>query len=576
MASAQSPFFEQFAHSAKNLRRLRAAVWLITISAGFIQAWASRFSISPDGNSYLDIASAYLAGDWSHAINAFWSPLFSWLLALCFGIFRPGAYWDSTVIHLLNFVGLLLSLWAFEFFFRTFLRWQRQRYVTQEAEEPLPEFGWWALGYALFLSTSLLVLTLVNSTPDVFVAVFTYLAAGLLLRIAINGGSWRLFVAIGFTLGVAYLTKSLYFPMGFVFLLVAWLAAGDLRKTIKQAAVGFLAFILVAGPWIGVQSRAKNRLTFGDAGKLNFAIFYDRIPRFLFWQGDSESGIPAHPVRQLLVKPHLYEFGTPIGGSYPPVFDPSYWMEGVRTRFRWHSLLLVLRQSAGTFFQIWALQVEFAVASLILFFFLPSRAEWLLVLRSEFYLWLPPLIACFSYCVVLVEFRYVAPFVLLLWVAAFASMLGLKSQLTRRLALSVVFAALTVTSIRLVKSTVSDVAVILAGPGNIDWRVAEGLWSLGAQPGDKVAGLANIGEVHWSRLAGVKIVAEIPSGDENAFWTAKPHEKQEVLRAFASTGAKFVVAKNPPTCAQANGWVQLGDTEFYAYKLLSKDQFGQE
>lgn len=74
MASAKSAFFEQSAHSAKDLHRLRAAAWLITISAGFIQAWASRFSISPDGNSYLDIASAYLSGDWNHAISAFWSP----------------------------------------------------------------------------------------------------------------------------------------------------------------------------------------------------------------------------------------------------------------------------------------------------------------------------------------------------------------------------------------------------------------------------------------------------------------------------------------------------------------------
>jgi hypothetical protein len=73
-----------------------------------------------------------------------------------------------------------------------------------------------------------------------------------------------------------------------------------------------------------------------------------------------------------------------------------------------------------------------------------------------------------------------------------------------------------------------------------------------------------------------KIVAEVPSGDENTFWTAKPHEKQKVLGIFSSTGAKFVVTKNPPACAQAEGWIRLGDTEFYAYKLLRRDQLGQE
>lgn len=250
-------------------------------------------------------------------------------------------------------------------------------------------------------------------------------------------------------------------------------------------------------------------------------------------------------------------------------------MEGVRTRFRWHSLLLVLRQSAGTFFQIWALQVEFAASLLILLFFLPSRSEWLLVLRGQFYLWTPPLIACLSYCIVVVEFRYVAPFVLLLWVSAFASLLSLKSQFTSRLALALVISALAVTCIRVAKSTVSDIAVILARPENIDWQVAEGLRSLGARPGGKVAGIADIAEGQWARLAGVKIVAQIPSGDENFFWAAESAEKQKVLRVFASTGATFVVTKNPPACAQADGWIPLRHTGFYAYRLGEAVQPGQ-
>jgi hypothetical protein len=95
---------------------IRGIFWLVTICAGFLQAWASRFWISPDGINYLDIASAYLRGDWNHAVNAYWSPLFSWLLALCFWVFRPSPYWESTLLHLLNFVGLLLALRSFEFF----------------------------------------------------------------------------------------------------------------------------------------------------------------------------------------------------------------------------------------------------------------------------------------------------------------------------------------------------------------------------------------------------------------------------------------------------------------------------
>src|SRR5713101_7844684 len=92
------------------LRILRRVCLGIAILAGFLQVWAARFYPSADGNNYLEIAFAYLRGDWKNAVNAYWSPLFSWLLALCLGIFRPSPYWESTVLHLLNFVGLL---WGF-------------------------------------------------------------------------------------------------------------------------------------------------------------------------------------------------------------------------------------------------------------------------------------------------------------------------------------------------------------------------------------------------------------------------------------------------------------------------------
>jgi 4-amino-4-deoxy-L-arabinose transferase-like glycosyltransferase len=569
MDNTNSSFFNWFTNSRSTFRLLRITIWVITAASGFLQAWASRFWISADGNSYLDIASVYLRSDWSHAINAFWSPLYSWLLALSLGIFRPAPSWESTVLHLLNLVGLLLSLCAFEFFFRAFLRWQRSLQAPQETGEQLPELAWWALGYALFLSTSLQVLSVVNTTPDVWVAVFTYIIAGLTLRIASNNGGWPLFLTLGLTLGGAYLTKSFYFPMSFVFLLAAWLATRKPVKTIRQAALGFLAFALVAGPWLVMLSRAKGRFTFGDAGKLNFAIFHDRLPRFFFWQGENGTGIPVHPVRQILSKPHLYEFATPVGGTYPPSFDPSYWMEGVQVRFGLRSLLQVLRQSAGTFLQIWTTQSEFALAALFLFFLLPAKSAWFLVLRRQYYLWVPPLIACLSYSIVLVELRYVAPFVLLLWVAALGSLLAGNPGLPLRFTLALMLAILVVTCVRIAKSATSDVVAIGAGQENVNWQVAEGLRELGSQPGDKVAGLSRVAEAHWARLAGVKIVAEIPLGDENTFWLASPAEKQRVFQILAGTGAKFVVTKDPPVCAAEEGWVPISATDFYAYRLPS-------
>src|SRR6266478_6684380 len=284
--------------SPRNLTLLRAAFWAIAILAGFLQAWAARFAVTPDGTCYLDIASAYLRGDWHNALNSYWSPFFSWLLALAMGIFHPVPYWESTLLHFVNFAGFLVALATFEFFFRSLLRLGKDSPSSEHAEPALPEFGWWLLGYGLFLSTTLSLLPATYTTPDIWVSAFTYIVAGLVLRIRIAGGGWRLFALLGLTLALAYLTKTFYFPMSFVFLFAGWMAAGNPRRTARQAALGAMGFLAVAGPWIFVLSRSRQRFTFGDVGKLAFAITVDQVPQF-FWQGENGSGVPTHSVRQL-------------------------------------------------------------------------------------------------------------------------------------------------------------------------------------------------------------------------------------------------------------------------------------
>ncbi len=479
--------------SPRNLRLLRAAFWAIAILAGFLQAWAARFAVTPDGTCYLDIASAYLRGDWHNALNSYWSPFFSWLLALAMGIFHPVPYWESTLLHFVNFAGFLVALATFEFFFRSLLRLGKDSPSSEHAEPALPEFGWWLLGYGLFLSTTLSLLPATYTTPDIWVSAFTYIVAGLVLRIRIAGGGWR---------------------------------------------------------------------------QLAFAITVDQVPQF-FWQGENGSGVPTHSVRQLLAHPHIFEFASPIGGTYPPAFDQPYWMEGVRPHLRLPGLLRVLRQSAGTLFQIYQVQLEYAVLSLAFFFAAASRAAWWKLFRRQAYFWLPPLVACSSYAIVLVEFRYVAPFVLLLWLAAISSFLSMRSEIPRRFLFALILAAVCVTGLKDAKLAVSDLLAIRSSGQNVDWEVAQALGKLNLQLGDSVAGLSRVAESHWARLAGVRIVAEIPLGDEDIFWESSPEAKQKVFRILAGTGAKMVVTKFAPPSAANEGWIPLGNTSFYVHPLAA-------
>ena len=110
--------------SAPALGRLRLALWALAAGLGGLEAFAGRHVVNPDGIAYLDIADAYGRGDWTSALNAYWSPLYSWLLAGVFAVVRPPPYWECAVVHAVNFVVFLVALAAFEWLLSELLRWR--------------------------------------------------------------------------------------------------------------------------------------------------------------------------------------------------------------------------------------------------------------------------------------------------------------------------------------------------------------------------------------------------------------------------------------------------------------------
>jgi len=559
------------ADSVRSVRLVRIVMWTVTIAAGLLQALAVRFYISGDGNSYLDVASAYLRGDFANAINAYWSPFYSWLIALVLWVFKPSGYWETTILHLLNFAGLLVALRAFEFFFNNFLV-AKQKFARPEGESfQLPVSAWWMLGYGLFLSAALEVLSTYPTSPDAWVCGVTFLSAGLILKISIRGGGLPYFAALGLVLGLGYLTKAFYFPLALVFIASAWLASRGLRNNLAGAVIALVAFTLVAGPFVFALSRAKHRFTYGDVGKIAYAEFMDWVPQPIFWEGGDGSGTPKHPARIILSSPRVYEFAEPIGGAYPMWYDPSYWWDGVEPHFHFINELRILRQSAGTVFLILLTQLEYVVGLAVLIFCNLRAREWIAVTRRQWFLWFPAAAACLGFASVLVEGRYVAPFLVILWLAAFASTLGSASVASRSVAVAVVLAVVLVTGAKTLKYAVSD-ALAIPKQVNENWEAAQKLKEFGVSPGDRVALIGVIAEQHLMRLAKVKAVAELRYRDEQRFWTGDASLQDSVFTAFATTGSRIVVAAHAPVTAVKEGWIRLGNTDYYARSLLAKPQ----
>jgi hypothetical protein len=107
---------------------------------------------------------------------------------------------------------------------------------------------------------------------------------------------------------------------------------------------------------------------------------------------------------------------------------------------------------------------------------------------------------------------------------------------------------------------------------HFQWRVADELRRSGIHPEDKVAWLRpdpfNAKQNYWwAKLARVRIVAEVPAGQENRFWRADAKSLDSFFKALRDTEAKALVATRMPVGYVVVGWKPLGDTGYYLYPL---------
>jgi hypothetical protein len=553
---------------------LVASLWAVAVLFGLSQAWAWRFYIEPDGVSYIEIAHAYIQRDFEHAVNAYWSPLYSWLLAFALSVGHVSEYWEATALHLVNFFVYLLALAAFAFFFdelTTLLD-------ASAGETPSrTRWAWKVFGYVLFLFAALQLVGVGIDQPDLIVLAACLLATGLLIRMKRGVATRAASFALGITLAVGYLAKAVMFPLSFVFLFCSLFATGNRKRSALVTTAALVTFLLVASPWILTLSKAKGRFTLGDAGRLNYAFYINNLVNHPYWHGeDAGLGAPTHSGRRLSEVPLVEDVSGPGPGSYPLWYDPTYWYDGVRPHFEWRGQLWALRTSFGEYFHLLSAQRGIATAFLALVFFSGWKGKW----RKEFArlwpVWLPALGTLIIYALVHVESRFLGAAVIVMWGCLFAAIRLPDSNWSRRLSMSCLLAGCAAIGLSLTAQLIADLSQIAKGQPNTVWQAAQDLRRLGIDSGDSVALMGHEGhpkaiDYYWAHLGQVRIVAEIPSTGLAAFWTAKPAIRLRLLRLLSQTGARALITATPPPVSQMTGWQALGSTGYYAM-LLAPDK----
>jgi hypothetical protein len=285
------------------------AIWTVMLCAWLAQALAARDFATADAISYLDISYSCLAGNWHALINGWWSPAFPFLLTIWLKIFSPSPFREAVVLHLFSFLSLVLALAVFEYFIRVFLVFRTTAVVDDhDAGLAVPDDWIWIVGYSLFFWISTFLIPPSLEQPDILVFILYLLAAVICMQIVQEPQKWSRYFFLGVVLGAGYLTKSVMFPLAFVFYLALCFHKDRLR-VLPKLIFSVVIFAAVCSPFALVLSKSKGRFTFGDVG----VMAYRHV------MGMDEQPLVPDPRPRPNAAPHIADYSQIIHlGTFPP------------------------------------------------------------------------------------------------------------------------------------------------------------------------------------------------------------------------------------------------------------------
>lgn len=299
---------------------LIGSLFLAGAATGLYFQFSCHKFLNYDALSYINIAELYTKGDWAHAINGYWSPLYCWVLSLCqlAGMPLQGA------CYVINFIAAGCCL---------FLVLQiAGRYITEPLIYYL--FGFFALGFLLFYAMSVL-------TPDL-----TGTALCLWFLLLITDEQYASSRQMPYTAGIVgacmYFAKSYHFAILHLFF-VAYILVLLVRKSnpllqrLRPLVKTYAVFLLLSLVWITILSIHEKKITFATSGRFNHNL-----------------GNPGYngaiPVNVALYPP-------PFEGAYFAHINPAHmldaydWLPFENSRSFFHQLNIVSR-SASDFYNI--------------------------------------------------------------------------------------------------------------------------------------------------------------------------------------------------------------------------------
>lgn len=217
-----------------------------------------REQINSDAIAYLRNAQYVVEGRYADSVSGYWSPLLSWCIA-------PFVHWGMDGLYAARVV---LAAWGAGIVLGSF-------WLTRSFQR---RFGWLSVFALCLIAIEAARLATCVISPDVLLAalLLAYCSA-----VTSRGFACRKYLPLlaGILGGTAYLAKAYALPffvahftltVGYQF--AARRETHAWRRATVSWLIGIVAFVLLAGPWIGVLSWKYGRPTFSTSARVAHTI----------------------------------------------------------------------------------------------------------------------------------------------------------------------------------------------------------------------------------------------------------------------------------------------------------------
>ncbi len=337
-----------------------------------------QYIIFSDGLSYIYISQEYVIPSFSNAINGYWSPLFSWMLA-------PFLFFGSTkmyIIHSAKILSLIIG-----FFTLIGVKFLFSKFISRN----LSNMSVWVMIPTILYFAFYLI------TPDLLIVCLILFYLGVLFdpnySFQLRNG-----LVCGFIGALAYFSKTfafIFFILHFILFNTIFyfneFDYGKKDKIKKNLLLGLTVFLVLSGIWIVLISDKYNEITIGTSGTYNQNLV-----------GPASQGHP--PLYQgLIAPPNEYALSSWEDPSY---FKMSSWNPLGSIK----SFIFELNIIWNNIIKTGVILLEFSILSLLIliaaliFIFKYKKDE--VSRRKLIYLLITIAIYSGGYCLIYVESRY--------------------------------------------------------------------------------------------------------------------------------------------------------------------------